>query len=125
MGFVPYMGGYKLPSIDLYINVSVWSFPIHIVNSISGTAFIVYVSQKIDSCKFLETLGKGTLLLYLGNGLFQTIATKLAYAMIPTTSYLSNLIIHIVAYLLCIAIGYMAVKIDYNTKYLSWIVGKW
>lgn len=118
-------GGVPLPYVDAYIGVSEKTFPLHIVNSISGTAFIVYVSQKIDSCKFLETLGKGTLLLYLGNGLFQTIATKIAYAMIPTTSYLSSLIIHIVAYLLCIAIGYMAVKIGYNTKYLSWIVGKW
>ena len=59
----------------------------------------------------VETLGKGTLLLYLGNGLFQTIATKLAYSIIPSTTYISCLIIHLVAYLLCIVIGFVAVKI--------------
>lgn len=118
-------GGYKMPSIDRYISVSLWSFPIHICNSISGTAFIVYISRLIGGCKFLQNIGKGTLLIYLGNGLFQTIATTAAYSMIPTTTYLSCLIIHLVAYLLCMAIGFVAVKIVYGTKYLSWIVGKW
>ena len=125
MDFIHHIGGgYKLPSIDQYISVSAWSFPIHIVNSISGTAFVVYISKLIGDSKFLQTLGKGTLLLYLGNGLFQTIATLLAYEMIPTTTYLSYLMIHFVAYLLCIGIGYVTVKIVYGTKYLSWLVGK-
>ena len=119
------MGVGPLPSIDAYIGVSEKTFPIHIINSISGTAFVVYVSKLIGSSSFLQTLGKGTLLLYLGNGLFQTIATKLAYSMIPATTYLSCLVIHLVAYLLCIGIGYVAVKIIYGTKYLRWIVGKW
>ena len=118
-------GGVPFPSIDAYIGVSEKTFPIHIINSISGTAFVVYVSKSIGSSSFLQTLGKGTLLLYLGNGLFQTIATKLAYSMIPATTYLNCLMIHLVAYLFCIGIGYVAVKIIYDTKYLQWIVGKW
>ncbi len=117
--------GWSMPYLDANISVSVKTFPLHIFNSISGTAFIVYISQLIGSSPFLETLGKGTLLLYLGNGLFQTIATKLAYSIIPSTTYISCLIIHLVAYLLCIVIGYVAVKIVYSKKYLSWLVGKW
>ena len=102
----------------IYRGVSEKIFPIHIIYSISGTAFVVYVSKLIGSSSFLQTLGKGTLLLYLGNGLFQTIATKIAYSMIPATTYLSCLVIHLVAYLLCVGIGYAAVKIIYGTKYL-------
>ena len=119
------LGGVPFPSLDAYIHVSEKTLPIHIINSISGTAFVIYVSKLTKGCKFLQTLGKGTLLLYLGNGLFQTLATKTAYALIPQTTHLHCLILHIFAYILCISIGLVAVKIVYGSRYLSWIVGKY
>lgn len=119
------MWGVTLPYVDAHIGVSVKNISIHVINSISGTAFIAYISKLIGSNKFLQTLGKGTLLLYLGNGLFQTIATKIAYTMIPAETYLNCLMIHTLAYILCVVIGYVAVNIIYGTKYLSWVVGKW
>ena len=123
--FMDKIGGVPFPSLDAYIRVSEKTFPIHIINSISGTAFVIYVSKLTKGCKFLQTLGKGTLLLYLGNGLFQTLATKTAYALIPTTTYLHCLSLHVFAYILCISIGLVAVKIVYGSRYLSWIVGKY
>lgn len=119
------LGGVSLPSLDANINVSIRTFPIHIVNSISGTAFIIYLSQLLGNNSFLQTIGKGTLLLYLGNGIFQTIGTMIAYAVIPNNSYIWCLVIHVIAFILCVVIGFLAVKIVYRNRCLMWIVGKW
>lgn len=63
-----YVDFYHIPTHDFYISINK-TFYIHIVNALSGSAFVLWLSRKINQNHILETLGKGTLLIYLWNGL--------------------------------------------------------
>ena len=117
---------YKLPTHDYYISIN-RTFPIHIVNAISGTAFIMWLSQKIGTNRFLETMGQGTLLIYLWNEL----VNRLILRVLPidliydSNSILSCLLFHFLVLSLLFLLFFILIKIVYNCKSLSWLVGKW
>lgn len=114
---------YTIPTHDANISIN-RTFYIHIVNVITGTAFILWLSRKINRNHILETFGKGTLLIYLWNGL----VNKLVLAVIPYPSgggIFQQILFHITVYLLIIILFYLLIRLFYETKYLRWIVGKW
>lgn len=118
--------GYSIPTHDVYISNTRF-FYIHIINVLSGSAFVIWLSRKIGSDRFLETLGKGTLLVYLWNELIN----RIILSVLPTRyiyheeSFLSCLLFHALVYVLLLSTFYLLIKVIYGTKYLSWIVGKW
>lgn len=63
---------YTIPTHDAYIRINK-AFYIHIVNALTGSAFVLWISRKIGNNRLLETVGKGTLLIYLWNGLINTL----------------------------------------------------
>jgi len=69
---------YNIPVHDYNISIN-RTFPIHIVNAITGSAVVLWLSKKIGVSNFFETLGKGTLLIYLWNGL----VNRIVLAIVP------------------------------------------
>lgn len=117
--------GTPFPTHDYNIGVSFKSFPIHIVNVLLGTCFIFWLSKAIDKCSFLQTMGKGTLIVYLLDGTVENISLSLCSQLYNQDSIASCILFHCASFALSIAIFYMLIKIIYSSKYLSWIVGKW
>ena len=84
-------------------------------------------SRRIGSSRFFETLGKGTLLVYLWNGLIN----RLILSAIPIRhiynggSVLSCVLFHSLVFTLLLLAFYLLIKAFYSTKFLSWMVGKW
>ena len=117
--------GTPFPAHDYNIGISFKSFPIHIVNVLLGTCFIFGLSKVIGKCSFLQTMGKGTLLVYLLDSTVENISLSLCSQLYNQSSIASCILFHGASFALSIAIFYMLIRIIYSTKYLSWIVGKW
>lgn len=115
---------YRIPTHDVYIQ-NVHFFYIHFINVISGSAFIIWVSKKIDHNHFLEVLGKGTLLIYLWNELINRLIVRILSPIYNSNSNVMCCIFHLLVYIFLIISFYYITKIIYNHKYLNWIVGKW
>lgn len=110
---------------DANIGVSFKSFPVHIINVLLGTCFIFGVSKTISKCGFLQTMGKGTLLVYLVDGTVERISLSLCSPLYNHSNVWACISFHFISFALSILIFYLLIKIIYSTKYLSWIVGKW
>ena len=114
-----------MPFNDYYIGVSLKVFPIHIINVISGTLFILGLSKFIGHSKIIQTIGKGTLLIYLLNEFVIKVVVVLAHNIYPFDTSIKLVVYHIGSYFICIFIFYLLVILVYKTRYLSWIVGKY
>lgn len=117
--------GFVIPSHDYTICIKLWNFPIHIINSITGTALVLWVSKNIAHCRFLSTLGTGTLLIYLWNGIVYRSIIRLLIPFYNPDSFIICALFHVSALLLCYVAFYFIVVLIYNHKSLNWIVGKW
>ena len=121
-----HINGYSIPTHDVYIS-NTHFFYIHIINVLSCSAFVIWLSKKLDSNRFIETMGKGTLLVFLWNELIN----RRILAILPTKyiyhedSPISCLLFHGMVFLLLLGTFYLLIKVIYGTKYLSWMVGKW
>lgn len=113
-----------LPWQDYNIEISYFNFPLHIITAISGSALAVYIGMKLSKIKFINTLGKGTLLVYLLNGAVQISVIHLIKPLYNSNIFYA-LLFHATSLLLCVLIMYILIKIIYGNKYTSWIVGKW
>lgn len=113
---------YSIPTHDAHIRLNK-TFYIHIINAITGSAFILWISSKIKDNSFLETLGQGTLLIYLWNGLINVLLLKIIPS--PSESVFYSIVFHIFIYILMLFIFYILIKIIYGSKYINWLVGKW
>lgn len=124
------LGFFSLPQHDFAICLSFRNFPVHVVNSIMGTAFIFWVSRNIcEGIKFcaglLRVLGTGTLVIYLWNGIvYRTIIRTLMPLYMPDR-LLYCFAFHVFALVLCYEAFYFIIRLIYGRKALSWIVGKW
>lgn len=118
-------GGYIIPSQDYSICVTLLNFPIHIVNSVSGTALTLWVSKRIAHSGFLSTLGKGTLLIYLWNGIVYRSIIRLLMPFYNAESFFACTIFHVVCLVAMYVAFYYIVRIVYEHKSINWIVGKW
>lgn len=118
--------GYSIPTHDVYIK-NTHFFYIHIINVLTLSAFVIWFSKKVDSNRFFETMGMGTLLVYLWNEMIN----RLILSILPTRyiyhedSFLSCLLFHCLVFILLLLTFYSLIKLIYGTKYLSWMVGKW
>lgn len=113
---------YSIPTHDAHIRLNK-TFYIHIINAITGSAFILWISSKIKDNSFLETLGQGTLLIYLWNGLINVLLLKIIPS--PSESIFYSIVFHIFIYILMLFIFYFLIKVIYGSKYINWLVGKW
>ncbi len=121
-----HISGYKIPTQDVYIS-NCHFFYIHIINVITGSAFVIWISKKIGSNRFFETMGKGTILVYLWNELVNRLILKIlpAQHIYHEESFFSCLLFHCLVFSLVLLSFFFLIKAIYGTKYLSWMVGKW
>lgn len=124
-----YRGILFLPTLDKSILVSLDNFYQHFLNVILGSAMIFQVSRWIAGvCKgrILQTFGVGTLLIYLINEPQQRFVLRIMMPFYnPDFSILQSVIFQVSAHLLCFFIFYWLVKVVYDSRYLSKLVGKW
>lgn len=117
---------YDLPMHDRNIGVSIYTFPIHFVNVVLGTSFIFWISRKLQNNQMLKTYGMGSLLIYLINEPQQRFVLKFLMPIYnPKMSYLLCTLFDFGAYLACVVLFYIVVKLVYGNKFLSYLVGKW
>lgn len=120
-------GLYDRPFQDHSIHVNFYNFPIHYINVITGTSFIIYISKKLESIHILQEIGYGSLFMFLWNGVFIRIYIKalISIDIISTDNQYSGFIFYMVVMFLSLLTNYLVMKIIYSNKYLCWIVGKW
>lgn len=117
---------YPLPLQNAYIQLKIYTVPIHFLNVITGTAFVIWISQKLERTKWLSTLGKGSLTIYMLDPYVQLSILSLTSTLYIPTHWTNCTIYHLSCYVLCVAIMYLIIRILYNgSKYTSWIIGKW
>ena len=116
---------YVIPSHDHSICITFENFPIHVLNSILGTFFIIYISKRISCSRFLSTLGTGTLIIYLLNGVVYRSIIRISYSIYNSDNLLLCVFFHFFTFILCYVVFYLLVRVVYRYRSLSWIVGKW
>ena len=119
-----FLKDFCIPSHDDSISFGFYNFPLHIFNCITGTAAVLYISRLIGKNKFLETIGSGTLFIYLTNGFGICLSMAITAAIYTPHAFADYFIAHLVVFFLCVLLYYPLVKLVYGTRYLSWMVGK-
>jgi len=119
------IGQYRVPTHDLYIIVSLKTFPIHLITAFGGTALVLWLSKKIKYGGFLKTIGGGSILCYLWNEIVYRSILKIMMPLYSQTPPLRLVMFHGCAYFICIVIFYYLIKLVYGTKMLSWMVGRY
>lgn len=56
--------GYIFPSVTMVLSLDVANYLNYLFLAVTGSLFVVGISQKISSCAFLEYLGKSTIVVY-------------------------------------------------------------
>ena len=115
---------YSIPIHDANININRF-FYIHIFNAVTGSAFVLWISSKIDKNNFIETLGRGTLLIYLWNGLVNRTILMMVTPLYNDDAIWHCILFHLSVFMIMIAVYFCLVNLIYETKYLRWLVGKW
>lgn len=120
-----FSASFYIPTHDFNISIG-RNFCLHIVNAITGSAFVLWIAKIIGKNNYLEVMGKGTLLVYLWNGLIN----RLVLNILPSPVwYPDSLLVcgiyHMVVYVSLLIIFYFLIRLIYDRKSLSWLVGKW
>ncbi len=100
-----------------------WQLPIHILASVSGTLFVLWISQIIDSNSILEYLGCGTIVVYGVNELIMKIVANYMGFQIGDTGPIQSVILFVIFYIVITALCMLAIRI-FDTKYLKPVIGK-
>ena len=119
-----FLKDFGIPSHDDSISFGLTNFPLHIFNCITGTAAVLYVSRLIGKNRFLETIGYGTLFIYLTNGFGICLSMAITMAIYTPQTFSEYFIAHLVVFFLCVLLYFPLVKMFSGTHYLSWMVGK-
>lgn len=117
-----------MPYLDYNIGVSLKSSLLHILNVMSGSFLILWVAKIIGSNSFLQTLGKGTLLIYLLNEcVLKAIIQLQGYIYCPAfeSKLIPCIVLYITTYAIAVVFFYYLIKVVYESSYLRWIVGKY
>ena len=114
-----------IPIQDYYISLSLKSFPLHIVNALSGTAFGIYIAKHVGNHRLLLTMGYGSLFVYLFDEPVQKGAAQIVLGSGISGSTATMLLADLAAWIVSAVIFYLLIKIVYRNKWLSWMVGKW
>lgn len=113
-----------IPTHDFVINISYKTIPLHFVNVISGTSFVIFISSQIN-LNFLKKIGKGTLIIYLLNeSIFKILISFFTDVYNPESGWIC-LLYYSLLYLSITLIFFILINFIYNKSYLKWIVGKW
>lgn len=124
--FAEFFIGFPMPILDNSIGVTIKTFPIHILNVIGGTSAVIWVAKRINTNSFFATFGKGTLLVYLTNEfIIKSIILVLSPIYCLCGDYFQFTFFHIISYLLIVAVFFWLIKLVYNNRGMSWIVGKY
>lgn len=113
---VPFVtGGYKM--------YEWWHLPIHWIMSISGSLLLMFLSKKIGNNKYLEYLGKNTLVIYMTH--FTLLEIQLSYigSYIAHANLVYSIIIYLIMFiittLICLCISYIC-----QLRYTKFLLGK-
>jgi hypothetical protein len=119
-----FLKDFGLPSHDDSISFGFRTFPLHIFNSITGTAAVLFVSNRIGRNKFLQTIGSGTLFIYLSNSFGICLSMAVIATIYTPKTFSDYFIAHLLVFILCLLLYYPLVNAVYGKRYLSWMVGK-
>ena len=119
-----YFTSFTLPANDLFIDVNLCNFPLHFVNVAGGSAFVLWLAQKLTKVRTLTLLGQGSLLAFLMNATIQTLVFRGMMPLYPAGSIAGCAVFHAAAYVLCVAVTCLFIWLIYKHRFLSWIVGK-
>lgn len=122
---VEYIANIPMPHLDYDVSVSMFSFPVHVVNVFAGTFFILWVSKLIGKNQVLLSIGKGTLLIYLMNECVLKAVLQMLSPVYDAESTVACISFYVATYVIVVVIFYILIRVVYGTKYLNWIVGKY
>lgn len=113
-----------VPYITRSFSMEIVEFPLHFILALSGSLFILKISQAIGRCSYLEYLGKASLVVYLSHIRF--FIYPLLLLTIGWLSHASIIISFfiITAEIIVVLCCCMLVYHILSTKYLRWILGR-
>lgn len=119
-----YFTRFTLPANDLFIDLDFSNFLLQFVNVAGGSAFVLWLAQKLSKSRTLSLLGQGSLLAYLMNATIQILVFRMLMSLYPAGSIAGCACFHLAAYVLCVAVTCVFIWLIYKHKWLSWIVGR-
>lgn len=123
---VHWLLGISIPVLDAGIYIPYYLVPLHFLNAICGTALVLWLSKKLQiHGTWLIRVGSYTLFFYLWNAPIHPLIIHFMQPFYNPDSIPMCLLFHMVSLTLCIVVSYFISRLIYETKYLSWIVGKW
>lgn len=113
----------NVPKVTSETNMQGWQMPIFILTSCIGTLGVFWISQKIHTCKFLEYLGRNSIVIYcvhftLMNDFYRLFADSIN-SMNVYQSVFTLILMYSMILTICTCVCRML-----NFKYTRWIVGK-
>jgi len=117
--------GWFIPTLDAFITIHWRDLPLHVINVVTGTTALIMIAQWLSKCQVLNVFGKGSLLIYLLDGSVRIIVINLTRQWYVSDNIWLCLSYHFAGYVMSFVIFYVLIKLIYNHRALSWIVGKW
>ena len=112
-----------IPIITLEIDLDLWQLPLFYIGAITGTFMIMYISKKLNTNRFLEYLGRQSLIVYCLHytfmGIFYRTFKCSLNSMNMNESVLALIIFLAFVIGMCLLCAWLL-----NKKYLKWMIGK-
>lgn len=113
----------KIPHIAAGVDLELWQLPLFYIGAITGTFMIMYISKKLNTNRFLEYLGRQSLIVYCLHftfiGIFCRTFKCSLNSMNMNESVLALIIFLAFVIGMCLLCAWLL-----NKKYLKWMIGK-
>lgn len=114
--------GIDVPTITQNVNLNIFSIPLCLLLSISGTALIVYISYLINRNSFFEYLGKESIIFYIVHPICLPFAVKI-FSPILNFNAFGVFLFYVICLISCLMGGYFVI-ILFNRIHLNFLLGK-
>ena len=113
----------NVPYVTSETSMRVWQMPLFIVSAFLGTMSIFYISKRVNSNKFLEFLGRNSIVIYCLHftvmaGYYRIFAKALNVCNIYQSTFA------LILMYATVVLTTMGISVLLNTKFTKWVIGK-
>lgn len=118
------LSGVTIPVFTANMDVGFKSLFLFLFVSIAGVIFFSMICMKIAHSKFLEFLGRNTIIIYCVHFLFLQYFVVIFYSLIVPENTYQRILYLVIVYIFELLACVVSIEI-FKHKPLKWIVGKW
>lgn len=112
-----------IPQMSAIMQVGIFSLPVFLLVSVSGTFACIRLCMYINKLNVLEYLGKNTLLIYCIHVIVLMSISEVLYSLLHPQGIVMNVLYVVLVYSIVIIICVLLIEL-FKTKALRWMLGR-